>query len=1181
MDINAVRITLSVNALSQTDATNGNISGYQVAYQIQLSVDGGAYTTVVNTSFNGKASSTYTRSHRIELAGAKSLYTVRVVRTTPDTTSEYIQDVTNIVSFSELIDAQLRYPGSAVVGLTLDASQFASVPTRSYHMKGLLIKYPSNYNPDTRTYAGTWDGTFVTGYTNNPAWIFYDLVLNTRYGAGRWVDASMIDRYALYTIAQYCDVMVSDGMGGLEPRFACNCYIATRAGAFQVLQDLASVFRGMAYWAAGQVVATADMPLDSAYTYTAANTTAAFKYVGSSLNTRYTAAQVTWNDPQNAYQQAVEYVEDADGVARYGINQAELVAFGCTSRGQAQRVGHWTLLTSRYETQVVTIELGLDGTVAQPGQIVAVADPSRAGRRIGGRIRAVSGTNQITLDRALPEAKVGDTLTVMMPTGVPEKQPIGGVNGAVITVGSPFSSQPVANAVWMIESSTLQAQLFRVSTVADKGGIAFEVTGTQYEPSKYAAIDTGAAIDVRPITGSTLTVQTPPTGVTVTQNIVIDQGIAKTDMYIYWTAAPNAVGYTVQWQKDNGDWVVAGTTGGLSMDIPGIYSGSYLARVCAINAMGITSPYAYSTLTQLAGKTGAPPVVTSLAASTALVFSVQVGWSFPPNAGDTAYTEVYYSHTSDFSTAVSLGQFSYPTSSTSLLGLSSGYKLFFWARLIDTTGNVGAFYPAITDAGIAGSSSADADAILGYLTGQITATQLSQDLLSPIESIPGLQTSVAAAQSAITQETTDRVAAINAEATTRAAAILAEATARGTAVTNETTARTAADTALGQRIDTVTATTGSNVAAIQAETTARTTADTALGSRIDTVVASTGANAAAIGTETTARTNADSALGSRIDTLSTTTGANTAAITAEQTARTNADSAQVTATNALSSRVDAANSAITSEASTRAAADSSLATQIDSLSAQIVIPEMAGDPSDFAGATTVYAGLWSEQSARAEADLALADQVNTVTAQITTATSSMLAAVQTETQARVDADSAAAAVITDVQAQVADNTAAVQTNAASYADINGRVSASYQIKTQVTANGQTYIAGIGIGVDNDSGILESQVIISASRFSVVDPNGPAAISPFVIQGGQVLLSQAMIGTAWITNGMIGDTIQSTTTNDLGQPSWIISKSGGITLNGPPGTGYQRLTLVGGTLAVYDANNVLRVRLGLW
>ncbi|KVT33493.1 host specificity protein J [Burkholderia ubonensis] len=1019
LDINAARITLSVSGLSKTDTGSGNISGYRVAYQIQVSKDGGSFSTVIDTAFDGKASSTYTRSHRIDLAGAKSQYTVRVVRLTPDSTTQYIQDKTNVVSFAEIIDAKLSYPYSALVAIQIDAEQFSSMPTRSYDVKGLLVKYPSNYNPQTRTYTGTWDGTFSFGWTDNPAWIFYDLVLNKRYGLGRYVDATMIDRYALYQIGRYCDIPVSDGKGGQEPRFTCNCYIATRADAIKVLQDLASVFRGIAYWSAGSVIAAADMPSDPVYVYTAANViNGQFKYVGSALRTRYTTALVTYNDPGNGYKQTVEYVEDADGISRYGINKAEITAFGCASRSQAQRVGHWTLLTSRYETNAVTFSVGMDGTLAQPGQVIAVADPTRSGKRMGGRVRQSSTKDTLTLDQMPEGVASGDRLTVILPTGVAQSRTIRSVSDAVVTVQSEFDLQPVPGAVWVLESSTLKAQLFRVTSVSEKEGITFEISATQHEPGKYAAVDSGAAIDPAPISDRPLTSQSSPTNVRLSQFVVIDQGIARTNMTIAWDAAVNAVAYVVEFRKDSGDWVTAGRTGGLSIDVPNIYTGRYVARVRAINAIDITSPYAYSIETVLEGKKGQPPKPLALTASTDQVMSIRLSWSFPSNAADTAYTEVYYSDTPSFEKASQLSRYGYPTNSANLLNLAAGHALYFWSRLVDTSGNIGPWYPDTTSPGVRGAATADTDLILGYLVGKISKTELAEELLGPIQAIPDIK----------------------------------------------------------QKVD-----------------------------------------------------------------------ANDARITSEQQARLDGDKA--------------------------------LAGRIEKVEAQVVVPEMAGSDEDYAGSTEVYAGVWSEQSARAEADLALSQKIDTTTAQMHSANSSLLAVVRDESQARVDADSAQAQQISTVQAQANENAANVQTVSKSYADLNGRVAASYNIKTQVTKDGRTYVAGIGVGIDNNSGVMESQVLVAASRFAVLDPNGSALTSPFVIQGGQVFLNEAFIGNGFIKNAMIGDYIQSNN-YVAGRQGWRLDKSGWFEINNTDGQG-NRLNIDSNGVRGYDANGTLRYRLGFF
>lgn len=1018
--LTAVRVRFGVPALQKSDSTTGNVTGYRVEYAIDLATDGGSYAQVVTGAFDGKTTTLYERSVRIELPAASTGWLVRVRRITPNAHSSLIADTVNIEAITEIIDRKLRYPMSALVGLSFDAQSFSSVPTRAYDIKGLLIRVPTNYDPEARTYSGAWDGTFKTAWSNNPAWVFYDLVLNTRYGLGARIDASMVDKWGLYNIAQYCDVMVSDGKGGQEPRFTCNAVIQSQADAYKVLQDLATTFRGIAYWGPGAVVASADMPSDPVYVYTAANVVdGKFEYAGSERKTRYTTALISWNDPANAYKQAVEYVPDEDGIARYGVVKAQITAFGVTSQGQAHRVGLWTLLTSRYETNTVTFQVGLDGTMCGPGQVIAVADPRKAGRRIAGRIRAVSGRT-VTLDKA-PAVGAGDELTVILPTGIAQKRTVQSVAGDAVTVSDIFTTQPVPGAVWMLESADLASQLFRVVSVAesdDDGQIVYTVNATQYEPGKYAAIDNGAAIQVRPVTVIPPSVQPPPSNVALSTYSVIDQGISKTVMVIAWNAADKAVSYLPEWRKDNGEWVAMNSVGGLQAEVVGIYQGTYLARLRAVNAMGVTSIPAYSVDTALTGKTSPPPQVTSLTTES-IVFGINVKWTFPADgsAGDTQRTEIWYSRTNVLADAIKFSDFAYPQASTSYQGLAAGQSFFFWARLVDTSGNIGPWYPA--GGGVNGQSSSDETEYEAYFAGHITQTSLGADLLETIELIPDLQ-----------QDVQQNAAAI----------------------TNEQQARVDGDTALSSRIDQV--------------------------------------------------------------------------------------------------------------------------------SAQVVIPEMAGSTGDYAGSTQVYAGVWSEQSARAEADLALAKNVETTTAQISSTKTTLLAAVQTETQARVDADSAMSSQITTVQAQANANTAAVQTVATSYADLNGRVAASYQIKTQITANGRTYIAGIGVGVDNTSGVVESQVLVSASRFAVLDPNGSSVTAPFVIQGGQAFISQALIGTGWIQNAMIGDVIQSTTLGANGQPRWKLDKNGTLTMNGANGgSGY--LTLSDSTLLVYDNNGTLRVRLGLW
>ena len=487
--LSVVRVTLSVGGLQWVDQTTGNIWGWYVGYAIDVATDGGAFVEVVNGAFNGKTTSNYSRTIPIDLPAATSGWQIRVRRLTPNQNSSTISDTTFVTAITEVIYARLRYPMSALLAITCDAEQFSSVPTISSDSEGRIIAVPSNYNPDTRQYIGTWDGTFKQAYTNNPAWVFYDMVINDRYGCGDLIDPAYVDKWNLYVIGQYCDEMIPNGKGGTEPRFTCNCYIQSRADAYRLLSDLASVFRGTTYWGAGSAVAVADMPKDPVYTYTAANViNGEFSYAGSPRSTRYTVALVSWNDPDDMYRQKIEVIEYTEGVARYGIQQTELTAFGCTSQSQAQRLGKWVTRTSFLETQTVTFSIGLDGVFAAPGQIIRVADPARAGRRLGGRIRSATAT-QVELDASI-EIKPGDTITVILPSGIAETRTVVTATSSSLTadttaytadtteltadmtglpeevpmstVAPAFSGIRESEAVWARESEELSAQLFRV-----------------------------------------------------------------------------------------------------------------------------------------------------------------------------------------------------------------------------------------------------------------------------------------------------------------------------------------------------------------------------------------------------------------------------------------------------------------------------------------------------------------------------------------------------------------------------------------------------------------------------------------------------------------------------------------------------------------------------------------------
>ncbi len=440
-------------------ATNAD----RLNYAIDLQTDGGAWQTVLNTSVTGKTTSGYERSHRIDLPQAGSTWTIRLRKITSDANSAKIGDTMMLQSFTEVIDAKLRYPNTALLYIEFDSSQFnGSIPQISCEPRGRVIRVPDTYDPETRTYSGTWAGTFKWAWTDNPAWIFYDLVVSDRFGLGDRLTTANIDKWTLYQVAQYCDQMVPDGKGGsgTEPRYTCNVYIQERNDAYTVLRDFAAIFRGMTYWGDDQIVALADMSRDVDFTYTHANVIdGRFTYSSSTTKNRYTNALVSWSDPDNAYSDAMEPVFEQALVARYGFNQLEITAIGCTRQSEANRKGRWGILTNNKD-RVVTFNVGEDGNIPQPGYVIAVADRNLSGRDLGGRVSAVNG-RILTLDRA-PDASSGDRMIINLPSGVAQSRTIQSITGNKVTVTTAYSETPVTQAVWVIESDELYAQQYRV-----------------------------------------------------------------------------------------------------------------------------------------------------------------------------------------------------------------------------------------------------------------------------------------------------------------------------------------------------------------------------------------------------------------------------------------------------------------------------------------------------------------------------------------------------------------------------------------------------------------------------------------------------------------------------------------------------------------------------------------------
>ncbi|MEP8806312.1 phage tail protein [Enterobacter hormaechei] len=802
--LSAVRLRLKWPSLFKQE-DDGDLVGYSVNYAIDLQTDGGTWQTVLNTSVTGKTTSGYERSHRIDLPQAGSTWTIRLRKITADANSAKIGDTMTLQSFTEVIDAKLRYPNTALLYIEFDSSQFnGSIPQISCEPRGRVIRVPDTYDPETRSYSGTWTGAFKWAWTDNPAWIFYDLVVSDRFGLGHRLTAANIDKWTLYQVAQYCDQMVPDGKGGdgTEPRYICNVYIQDRNDAYTVLRDFAAIFRGMTYWGGDQIVALADMPRDVDYSYTRANVVGGrFTYSSSTTKTRYTTALVSWSDPGNAYADAMEPVFEQALVARYGFNQLEMTAIGCTRQSEANRKGRWGIITNNKD-RVVSFDVGLDGNIPQPGYIIAVADELLSGKVMGGRISAVNG-RVIKLDR-VADAAAGDRLILNLPSGASQSRTIQAVNGVSVTVTTAYSETPQVEAVWVVESNELYAQQYRVVSVADNDDGTFTITGAWHDPDKYARIDTGAIIDQRPVSVIPPGNQSPPDNIVISSFSVVQQNISVETMRVSWDQAQNAIAYEAQWRRNDGNWVNVPRSSTTSFDVPGIYAGRYLVRVRAINAAEISSGWGYSEEKTLTGKVGNPPKPVGFIASNNVVFGIELSWGFPANTDDTLKTEIQYSPTGTEDDAMLLADVPYPQRKYQQMGLKAGQIFWYRAQLVDRSGNESGY----TDF-VRGQASIDVsditDAILEDMKGSDTFKDLIENAVDSNEKIAGMADDIKQANDELVQQAQE--IAKNAQDIGKVQTSVTNLSSKVGDVSSslnelEQTVATA-DTALGQRIDSI------------------------------------------------------------------------------------------------------------------------------------------------------------------------------------------------------------------------------------------------------------------------------------------------------------------------------------------------------------------------------------------
>ncbi|HGH4637928.1 TPA: phage tail protein [Enterobacter bugandensis] len=1115
--LSAVRLRLKWPSLFE-QKDNGDLVGYSINYTIELQTDGGTWKTILNTSVTGKTTSGYERSHRIDLPQAGSTWTVRLRKLTADANSAKIGDTMTLQSYTEVIDAKLRYPNTALLYVEFDSSQFnGSIPQISCEPRGRVIRVPDTYDPETRTYSGTWTGVFKWAWTDNPVWIFYDLVVTDRFGLGDRLTAANIDKWTLYQVAQYCDQAVPDGKGGngTEPRYICNVYVQDRNDAYTVLRDFAAIFRGMTYWGGDQIVALADMPRDVDYSYTRANVIdGRFNYASSTSKTRYTSALVSWSDPDNAYADAMEPVFEQALVARYrGFNQLEMTAIGCTRQSEANRKGRWGILTNNKD-RVVSFDVGLDGNIPQPGYIIAVADELLSGKAMGGRISGVNG-RVITLDRD-SSAAAGHRLMVNLPSGASQSRTIQSVNGRAITVTTAYSETPEAESVWVVESDELYAQQYRVVSVSDNNNGTFTISAVYHDPDKYARIDTGAIIDQRPISVIPPGNQVAPANIVISSFSVVQQNISVETMRVSWDQAQNAIAYEAQWRRNDGNWVNVPRSSTTSFDVPGIYTGRYLVRVRAINAAEISSGWGYSEEKTLTGKVGNPPKPVGFIASENVVFGIELNWGFPANTDDTLKTEIQYSLTGTEDDAMLLADVPYPQRKYQQMGLKAGQIFWYRAQLVDRTGNESGY----TD-WVRGQASIDVSDITDAILEEIKDSDVFKDL---IESAVDSSAKFAELSDAIKENADGLAAAVGSNKQT-AEAIIGNALAIADVVVRQT-AQQGANSATFEQLREVIAT----------ETEARVTDVTRLEAKTAQNEAGITDVRQALATETEARASAVSQLtaatqsaSDKADSAAAVGAQNTASITDLSQVVTDLDSSMASRLEELGAQTDKASGGIQNNAIALITSTLAQVNQRNLLSVQY------GDNK---------AGIERVDNVMADASKAVAESLRT----LDSSAGGNTANVTDLSKTLADFTQASATQINSLKVTVNGQQAAIVQNSQVSTDINNNLNAMYSIKVAVDANGRQYAAGMGIGVQNTPSGMQSQVLFLADRFAVMNQAGGNVTLPFVIQNGQTIIRDTVIGDGTIGNLKIGSYIQSTTWDGTGNVGWHINKSGYAVFN---------------------------------
>ncbi len=843
--VSRLRITVAVERNAQVE-DNGDTVPADTLMRVELINSNGVQASN-QVRFNEKSSGTYYQDVEFDVV-PQVPFNIRVFRISPDSKTDKVSNNTYFSSYVEIVDAKLSYPHTAFAALSIDSAQFGNqIPRRNYLMKGRLVKVPSNYNPETRQYTGgTWDGSFKTAWTNNPAWVFYDVLTQPRFSTlARRLNVADIDKWSLYQIGKYCDEPVDDGFGGKEPRFVCNAYITDLMQAGEFLNNLASVFTGLPVWNGQQVSVVMDADADPVAQYTNANVKdGLFNYAGAALKSIHTAVHVQYIDKYDGYRAKTEYVADNEAIARYGLNIKQITAFGCDSRGQAARFGAWTLQTELRQQNAVTFEIGREGLKHLPYDIVQIMDNQYAGAELSGRVAAISG-NVLTLDRPVSDA-VG-ALVFYSEGGSLKSAKVTAAAGNKVTLERAVPLQ--AGDTWVL-SGKVKPRLYRAIGIKENTDAGtYTVTALLHDPKKYAAVDSFAHFDHE----ITTLHNTAPV---LTDAAVNTDGGTVVMTWDNLAANGQVLTYDIKIYRNNSLYRHIPDAQTAEIRLENLPNGNYRAEIRGRNARGVLSA-------PLVKAWSIDYAVTGLR-TTPKTLSVAVDWVLPQTVVSELVSELWYSKTNNLQTAAKLASLAYPQNSYTLTGVGVADVYYFWVRIRDIAGNTGEFTAAVQ-----GRADNNPAPIVQQIQGAIGKSALSRELIDTLNrdmaAAAGLKVSAEAAEraKALQEEARARTAAIQAESSARTAELARKSSEIGTRIA----ATEAVNEQQAQQIQTVTSAQGNTAAGLEAEKKARTDGDRAEAQARETLAVRLGNAESGISALRETVTRQDAARSSEINTL--------------------------------------------------------------------------------------------------------------------------------------------------------------------------------------------------------------------------------------------------------------------------------------------------------------------------